>query len=134
MQAVQQGNANTALRMRKAMQQEVERMRQREMDTRGNEVMLHALDAQLAMMEGDLARAESLMQQAVAIEDAMPFTYGPPWPTQPAHELYGEVLIKAEHYTEALKQFRASMERYPKRRLSIIGMMTAQHHLCNIRV
>lgn len=78
-----------------------------------------------AMMTTNVERALKLAAEAAALEDAMGIPSGPPDTFKPAHELYGELLLKNGRREEASKQFATSLSRAPNRRLSQQGMRTA---------
>ena len=61
----------------------------------------------------------ALLAQAVALEDAIGAPSGPPEIFKPAHELYGEMLLKAGKTKEARAQLETSLERTPGRRLTL---------------
>jgi len=50
---------------------------------------------------------------------------GPPSLIKPAHELFGEILLKAGKSREAAEQFRASLLRQPNRARSMLGAARA---------
>ena len=63
--------------------------------------------------------------EAAAMEDEMPMSFGPPLPSKPSHELLGELLLELGRPAEARKQFEASLERAPLRALSLLGLARA---------
>lgn len=68
--------------------------------------------------------ALKMIGEAAAREDAMSYDFGPPNPVKPAHELWGEMLLKLNRIPEANKQFDLALQRAPGRRLS----QEALHH------
>ena len=68
------------------------------------------------------ANAVALMQQATALEDAMPVEFGPPADVKPAHELLGEMLLQAGRAGEAQVEFARALAHAPKRALSLLGL------------
>jgi len=83
------------------------------------------LEGLLLLKNGEEDAALSALSEAAALEDDMPLDFGPAWPLKPAHELYGEVMLQVDRPAEAQKQFRASLERYPARALSLLGLAKA---------
>lgn len=74
---------------------------------------------------GRLADAISTMQQAIALEAQMPPPLGPPPVLKPAHELYGEILLRADRPAEAAAQFAVALFRHPKRARAVLGAARA---------
>jgi tetratricopeptide (TPR) repeat protein len=74
---------------------------------------------------GNTDAALDALAKAAEMEDEMPLDFGPSWPLKPAHELYGETLLKLGRADEAQKQFQQSLNRYPKRALSLLGLAQA---------
>jgi len=69
------------------------------------------------------------LEEAAALEDAMPLDFGPAWPLKPTHELFGEVLLDLDRPADALEQFAHAMERYPRRARSLLGTARAATQL-----
>ncbi|SOD41631.1 hypothetical protein [Nitrosovibrio sp. Nv4] len=61
------------------------------------------------------------MEKAIATEELVPPTPGPPPLIKPPHELFGEILLKADRVAEADKQFGAALLRHPNRARSLLG-------------
>jgi predicted Zn-dependent protease len=83
------------------------------------------LDALLALDAGDAEAARSLLDEAAALEDAQPLSFGPADPLKPTHELYGDVLLSLNRPAEAQVQFEHALERYPGRALATWGRARA---------
>jgi len=75
----------------------------------------------LAEQEKNLAAAEKLLRQAVALEDALPIAFGPPAIDKPTHELLGEFLFRQGRANEAQEEFKNALARTPGRRLAKRG-------------
>jgi tetratricopeptide (TPR) repeat protein len=75
--------------------------------------------AMLAEAKGNLPEALRDAQLAIAAEEKLGVPSGPPENFKPAHELYGELLMKAGETDEALAQFQASLLRTPNRAASV---------------
>lgn len=69
--------------------------------------------------------AITIMRQATALEEAMPPPSGPPLVIKPAHELFGEILLRAKRPKEASEQFATSLRRHKNRARSLLGAARA---------
>jgi hypothetical protein len=69
--------------------------------------------------------AVALAAEAVALEEEMSPPSGPPELIKPAHELYGEVLLRAGRPAEAARQFASALARQPNRARSLLGSARA---------
>jgi tetratricopeptide (TPR) repeat protein len=76
------------------------------------------LEAQglLAELDKDFARAETLLSQAVVLEEKLPTAFGPPTIDKPTHELLGEFLLRRGREKEAQEQFNKAIAQTPGRR------------------
>jgi hypothetical protein len=63
-------------------------------------------------VQGHLDDAIATMQQATALEEKMPPPSGPPPVIKPAHELFGEILLRAGRPAEAAPQFATALYRH----------------------
>jgi tetratricopeptide (TPR) repeat protein len=88
-------------------------------------VMHRELAALLAEAGGDKDRAITLLREAVAIEESMRPPNGAADPVKPAHELLGEVLLRAGKAAEASSAFDACLLRMPNRARSLMGAANA---------
>lgn len=91
------------------------------LDVQQAEVMELELKAMQARLKNDVAATENYLKQAVAIESAISYSYGPPTIVKPSFELYGEWLLENKRPNEALSQFELSLKAAPKRALSVKG-------------
>jgi hypothetical protein len=64
---------------------------------------------------------EQLLMQAVELEEALSYSYGPPFIQKPTHELYAEWLLENNRPEEAIKQYDYSLKRGTKRLMPING-------------
>jgi tetratricopeptide (TPR) repeat protein len=78
-----------------------------------------------ASVKGDHAKAAELMLQAVGLEEKLGPPSGPPNLIKPAHELFGEILLRAGKTDAAIKQFRTALLRQPNRARSLLGLARA---------
>jgi tetratricopeptide (TPR) repeat protein len=83
------------------------------------------LRALLAAGQRDHDRAIALLREATAIEEAMPFEFGPPFVDKPSHELLGEILLDAGRPDEARGAFQAALRRTPLRANALAGLAEA---------
>jgi tetratricopeptide (TPR) repeat protein len=84
------------------------------------------LDAWLAMDSGDADRAIELLGKAAAIEETLPFEFGPPASLQPPHELLGAAYLMAGRPVEAEAAFRRALEFTPRRAAAVRGLAAAE--------
>jgi tetratricopeptide (TPR) repeat protein len=83
------------------------------------------VDAVSASVKGDHERAAGLMGQATKLEEALGPPSGPPEVIKPAHELFGEILLRAGKPEAAAEQFEVSLLRQPNRARSLLGKARA---------
>ena len=84
-----------------------------------------ALEGLILLKEGKSDAALAKLREAVNLEDTTTFGYGPPFPPKPALEMLGETLLEVGKPQEALEAFRSSLDRNPRRALSLKGLATA---------
>ncbi|MDZ7607246.1 MAG: hypothetical protein U5K79_17060 [Cyclobacteriaceae bacterium] len=89
------------------------------------EVYEWLLEAEKALKTQKVAEAEQFIKKAAELEDKTFYRPGPPVVVKSAHELYGEILIAAGRYKEAVSQFDLALQRAPNRSLSLLGKYTA---------
>jgi len=90
------------------------------------QIMLQQLEGALLYAEGKPAEGLQIIAQTASEEDSLTFEFGPPTPLKPAHELYGELLLKGGRAQEARRQFELALQRTPGRALSLRGLAQAQ--------
>jgi len=93
------------------------------------EVMELELKALFARLQGEEAKAEAFLQQAVDKQDGLNYSYGPPEIVYPAYEFYADYLMEQERYKEALAQYERALERGPGRRRALMGKERAEEKL-----
>jgi tetratricopeptide (TPR) repeat protein len=86
------------------------------------EVLQKSLLALVELERGHTKAAVALLDEATAIEGALPLEFGPPIIVKPSHELYGEVLMGLGRQAEAKEQFERALERAPRRSLALAGL------------
>jgi len=82
-------------------------------------VQLKQLEALIVLLEGEQESAVKILREAVEIEKALPFGFGPPKPAKPSLELLGEVLISLKMYDEAKTVLESSLKRTPNKALTV---------------
>ena len=89
----------------------------------GTVLEIEALEiaAAASAAQGHLDDAIATMQQATALEEKMPPPPGPPPVIKPAHELFGEILLRADRPAEAALQFATALDRHPNRARALLG-------------
>ncbi len=65
------------------------------------------------------------LKQATSLEEQIAFRGGPPLPVKPSHELLGETLLQLGRPQQAVRAFKLSLDRTPRRALSLIGLERA---------
>jgi tetratricopeptide (TPR) repeat protein len=89
------------------------------------EIVLLEARGLVAEQEKDLAGAEKLLRQAVALEEMLPIAFGPPTIDKPTRELLGEFLLRCGRSDEAREDFAKALARTPGRRLAERGFGAA---------
>ena len=88
-------------------------------------IMEREVAASIAFFAGRRDEALAILRAAAQEEAALPAPLGLPEPIKPAPELLGEMLIDAGRAAEADAFFDASLQRNPKRSLSLAGRARA---------
>ncbi|MCZ6644371.1 MAG: hypothetical protein O7F71_22595 [Gammaproteobacteria bacterium] len=86
------------------------------------EIMHKEVAGLIAIAKGEPEAGLALLEEGVAIADAMRPPNGAPNPLKPVHELYGEALLDARRFDDAVTLFKASLSRTPLRPLSLLGL------------
>jgi ATP/maltotriose-dependent transcriptional regulator MalT len=76
--------------------------------------------------EGRMGEAEDLLREAMALQEELPFGFGPPYPSKPAIEALADLLLEAGRNEEAAALYERSLERTLNRRLSVQGLSAAR--------
>lgn len=82
------------------------------------------LDGKIAKANHDYKSAITLLEQAVAAEDALDYVEPPDW-YFPTREALGGVLLAKGDYAKAEKVFRADLKKYPHNGRSLFGLQTS---------
>lgn len=87
--------------------------------------MVHIMETQLesciALMEKNQNKAEVFLKMASTKDESLSYSFGPPIILKPIHELYAEFLAERDKNADALKLFEASLNRHPRRLISLNG-------------
>jgi tetratricopeptide (TPR) repeat protein len=86
------------------------------------DIVLLEARALIAEQDNDLAGAEKLLRQAVALEETLPMAFGPPTIDKPTYELFGEFLLRRGRKDESRAAFQRALARTPGRRLPLAGL------------
>jgi hypothetical protein len=86
------------------------------------ELEVSALDAS---RKNNHNEAIEMMKKATGLEEEMSPPSGPPELSKPSHELFGEILLRANRPKEAAQQFATSLLRQPNRARSVLGAARA---------
>jgi tetratricopeptide (TPR) repeat protein len=81
------------------------------------QVITYQLEALMAQLQGDDLSADEKMKAAVALQDELNYSYGPPEIVCPAYEFYAQWLSSQGRMDEAMEQYKRSLERGPGRLL-----------------
>lgn len=81
--------------------------------------------AETELASGNPGAALDRLAEAAALEAELDPPSGPPYPFQPAHERYGQVLLDQGRSAEAREAFAASLLRTPERAASLLGAARA---------
>ena len=81
----------------------------------------HHLAGELALLRGDRKAAIAELEEAVRIQDAMPYSEPPPF-YFPVRQALGVVLIEAGQPAKAEAVYREDLRRYPKNGWSLFGL------------
>jgi tetratricopeptide (TPR) repeat protein len=81
--------------------------------------------ALLTYKDGASKDAIAMLQSAAALEDTLPFEFGPPFIDKPAYELLGEALLEMNQPKDARVAFEKALSRTPERTQALTGLMKA---------
>jgi pentatricopeptide repeat protein len=87
------------------------------------------LEALLKREAGDHEAAIERLTEATALEEAMPYEYGPPPVVKPSHELLGATLLELGRNGAARRAFEGALARGPLRTASLLGLARTAERL-----
>lgn len=79
---------------------------------------------EIANAKGDSEGSVALFEEAVSLQDSLPYTEPPFW-YYPTRQSLGEALMKAGRYADAEAVYRTDLEQYPHNGWSMAGLATA---------
>ena len=82
------------------------------------------LAARIEGESGGWERAIPLLEEAVSMQDELPYTEPPPW-YFPNREALGQALLRSGRYAEAERVFRKSLEKMPRNGWSLLGLVAS---------
>jgi predicted Zn-dependent protease len=88
-------------------------------------ILERELRSAVRLAEGAGEEAVALLREATALEDGMPFEFGPPVAVKPSHELLGETLLALGRAAEAQRAFGRALALAPGRALALRGLARA---------
>jgi tetratricopeptide (TPR) repeat protein len=83
------------------------------------------LSALVGAGAGDRDGAIARLREAAAIEDSVPYEFGPPYVDKPTYELLGELLLAFGKPREACLAFEQALTRTPERTAALSGLQQA---------
>jgi len=89
------------------------------------QIRQHEIAALASSAKGNHDEAIASMKKATALEEELGPPSGPPSLIKPSHELFGEILAKADRAKEARDEFALALLRQPNRARSLIGLARA---------
>lgn len=91
----------------------------------GEALQIDQIAGLLAIREGRTEDGVSLLEKAVAAEDALPLEFGPPEIVEPTYETLGKALLELGRRDEAKAAFQRATERTPLRKPATDGLTRA---------
>ncbi len=89
------------------------------------EVLERTLRAVIWYQRGKHDAALAELEQAAALDETLPFDFGPPVTVKPPRELLGELLLERNRPADARRQFELALARTPERALTLFGLARA---------
>ncbi len=88
-------------------------------------ILEQQLGAMIKVAQGQARQAVDELRATAAMEEKLPFEFGPPFIDKPAYELLGEVLLRLNEAKEARTAFEKALARTPGRTAALVGLMRA---------
>ena len=96
-----------------------------------SKIMELQLLAMKAWMNDDTQLTEELLQASVVMEEALSYSYGPPFIQKPTHELYAEWLMAQDRLEDAVLQYDYTLQRATNRIMTLAGKKKAEEMIKN---
>lgn len=81
------------------------------------------LEAKLLSLQGKTEESLSILKKASDLDETLKYAFGPPIILKPVHEDYAESLVELDKKEEAFSVYEKSLNRHPKRLLSVKGKL-----------
>lgn len=94
-------------------------------DLQFTQAMIFQLKGYKGILENDPELTEKFLKEAVAIEERLSYSYGPPVIQKPTLELYADWLLTQGRAKEALETYQKALLRTPNRTLTLNGAIKA---------
>src|SRR5262249_52736483 len=88
-------------------------------------VLEQQLTAVVQAARGQVRQAAEALRSTAAVEEKLPFDFGPPYIEKPSYELLGEMLLEATEPKDARAAFEKALARTPDRTAALAGLMRA---------
>jgi tetratricopeptide (TPR) repeat protein len=88
------------------------------------QIAMRTVEGELQMRGGDAASAITLLKEAVAIDDGIPYNEPPVW-HQPPRQVLGALLLEAGRAAEAEAVYREDLTRFRENGWSLFGLATS---------
>lgn len=88
-------------------------------------VMELELQAAREYAKGERGQAIRFAGEASMLEEAMPFSFGPPFVDLPSAEYLGDLLLESRKYAEAAEAYELQLERTQQKSLAVLGLVRA---------
>ena len=85
-----------------------------------------------ASVKGNHQKAIEVIKKATVLEEEIGPPSGPPGLIKPTHELFGEILLRAQQGRAAAEEFKAALLRQPNRARSLLGLARAAAQSGNV--
>ena len=125
--AVRQGELDEARRADKRLRELEDAAKKTGEELFARTIGVLGLEVQAWLAHAEQAKESSLrlMREATRLEEATPKHSVTPGPTLPARELLGDLLLEQKRPAEALAAYKRSLELYPQRFNSLLGVARA---------
>ena len=92
-------------------------------------IMAKQLEGLLRIAEGNIDKGLTRLRESTSLANERPYTYGPPNPVKPPHELLGEILLQLNRPKDAKHEFELALAQAPNRLLSTSGLERANTNM-----